>query len=87
MDTPIDDPSRRCPDISKAKRLLGWEPSTPLDQGLESTVTWFRTRLGISDQKDSALPAFSEPTETERKVEKVERCEVQCRDLCRWSAL
>jgi dTDP-glucose 4,6-dehydratase/UDP-glucuronate decarboxylase len=59
MDTPIDDPSRRCPDISKAKRLLGWEPSTPLDQGLESTVTWFRTRLGISDQKDSALPAFS----------------------------
>lgn len=59
MDTPVDDPSRRCPDIAKAGRLLGWEPSTPLNQGLEMTVAWFRTRLGISDPKDSALPALS----------------------------
>jgi UDP-glucuronate decarboxylase len=37
-----DDPPRRRPDISKAKRLLGWEPRTSLREGLQKTIEWFR---------------------------------------------
>ena len=42
---PTDDPSRRRPDISKAKRLLGWEPSIPLAEGLIPTLDYFRKAL------------------------------------------
>jgi dTDP-glucose 4,6-dehydratase len=42
---PIDDPSRRCPDISKAKRLLGWEPKVGLDDGLQKTIAYFAERI------------------------------------------
>ena len=38
---PEDDPRRRRPDIGRAKRLLGWEPKVPLQQGLEATAAWF----------------------------------------------
>lgn len=38
-----DDPQRRCPDISRIKRELGWEPRVGLDEGLLRTVEWFRT--------------------------------------------
>jgi UDP-glucuronate decarboxylase len=38
---PIDDPRRRRPDITRAKKLLGWSPRTPLDVGLKATITWF----------------------------------------------
>jgi UDP-glucuronate decarboxylase len=44
---PADDPKRRCPDISKAKRLLGFTPRVPLEQGLEETCKNFRTRLAL----------------------------------------
>ena len=44
---PEDDPTRRCPDISKAKRLIGWEPVVSLGEGLSRTVAWFRERLDI----------------------------------------
>ena len=40
-----DDPRRRCPDISKARRLLGWEPKTPLEEGVKLTIEWFRKAL------------------------------------------
>jgi UDP-glucuronate decarboxylase len=39
---PVDDPIRRCPDISKAKRLLNWEPLTSLEDGLRKTIAWFK---------------------------------------------
>jgi dTDP-glucose 4,6-dehydratase len=42
---PKDDPKQRRPDISKARRVLDWEPSVPLQQGMEETVAWFRERL------------------------------------------
>ena len=42
---PTDDPRQRCPDISLAKQLLGWEPVTPLQQGLVKTVDYFRSYL------------------------------------------
>ena len=39
---PQDDPKRRCPDISKAKRLLNWEPKVELEEGLEKTLAYFK---------------------------------------------
>ncbi len=39
---PEDDPKRRRPDITKAKRVLGWEPVVPLDEGLRETIEYFR---------------------------------------------
>jgi dTDP-glucose 4,6-dehydratase len=38
---PLDDPRRRCPDISRARETLGWEPRTPAIEGLEKTLAWF----------------------------------------------
>lgn len=45
---PEDDPRRRCPDITKAKILLGWTPTTGLEEGLKKTIEDFRNRLLIS---------------------------------------
>ena len=42
---PQDDPKQRRPDISRAKTLLGWEPTVPLKEGLGRTVTYFRDLL------------------------------------------
>jgi len=40
-----DDPHTRRPDISKARRLLGWSPRVGLGEGLAETIGWFRTRV------------------------------------------
>jgi len=40
-----DDPSRRCPDITKAKRLLQWQPTVSVEEGLSKTIAWFRQIL------------------------------------------
>jgi UDP-glucuronate decarboxylase len=42
---PSDDPVRRRPDITRAKELLGWEPSIPLSEGLPRTVEYFKSEL------------------------------------------
>lgn len=39
---PADDPVRRCPDISRAGRLLDWRPLVPAGEGLARTIAWFR---------------------------------------------
>ena len=39
---PGDDPTRRCPDIAKANKLLQWQPHTPLKDGLTATWEWFQ---------------------------------------------
>ena len=39
---PIDDPVRRCPDITKAKKILNWKPTTSLEDGLKKTIAWFK---------------------------------------------
>ena len=46
VDRPVDDPTVRQPDITRARELLGWEPKVPLEEALERTVRWFRTALG-----------------------------------------
>jgi UDP-glucuronate decarboxylase len=46
---PQDDPRRRRPDITKAKSLLGWEPTIPLQEGLKLTIEDFRNRVGSSE--------------------------------------
>jgi UDP-glucuronate decarboxylase len=38
---PVDDPVQRCPDISRAKSILGWEPKVPLETGLSHTIAFF----------------------------------------------
>jgi dTDP-glucose 4,6-dehydratase len=42
---PQDDPARRCPDITKARALLGWEPKVPLREGLQKSLAYFQSCL------------------------------------------
>jgi dTDP-glucose 4,6-dehydratase len=41
---PEDDPRQRKPDISKAKKILNWEPKTGIEEGLQSTIDWFKEK-------------------------------------------
>ena len=45
MDLPVDDPRQRCPDITLARTVLGWEPTVQLAEGLAITADYFRQRL------------------------------------------
>ena len=45
---PQDDPKQRRPDTTNAQRVLGWDPHTKLDEGLQQTIGWFRTAHEIS---------------------------------------
>jgi dTDP-glucose 4,6-dehydratase len=51
---PQDDPKLRRPDITKAKRILGWEPKVSLDEGLAPTIEYFKARV-----RDGQLEAVS----------------------------
>lgn len=42
---PEDDPTRRCPDIGRAKELLDWEPVVSLSEGLTKTIAYFKTKV------------------------------------------
>jgi dTDP-glucose 4,6-dehydratase len=46
LDLPEDDPTRRCPDITKAKTLLGWEPRVTLEEGLAKSLDFFKSKVG-----------------------------------------
>jgi dTDP-glucose 4,6-dehydratase len=55
VDLPVDDPTRRRPDITKARTLLGWEPKVQLKEGLEKSLDYFRSKLGnIADAAPSS---------------------------------
>jgi dTDP-glucose 4,6-dehydratase len=45
-DLPVDDPHVRCPDISRAKTILGWKPEVGVDHGLQLTIDYFRKVTG-----------------------------------------
>ncbi|HEY2646765.1 MAG TPA: UDP-glucuronic acid decarboxylase family protein [Candidatus Acidoferrales bacterium] len=47
---PQDDPKQRCPDISKARRILGWEPKVYLKEGLELTLDAFKKQFTEAQQ-------------------------------------
>lgn len=53
---PRDDPTQRCPDITLARDKLGWQPSTPLREGLGRTIDYFRQRMR---QRPMALSAVA----------------------------
>ena len=49
---PKDDPMRRKPDISKAKKLLGWKPKVELEEGLRMMIEWFKEKESEKDKWD-----------------------------------
>jgi dTDP-glucose 4,6-dehydratase len=44
---PVDDPRVRQPDISRAKRLLGWQPKVDFESGVRETIGYFKQKLGV----------------------------------------
>jgi UDP-glucuronate decarboxylase len=58
---PVDDPRRRRPDITRAGKLLGWSPRTPLETGLKATITWFAGEMERS-REPARMPARSSRT-------------------------
>ncbi|RME02554.1 MAG: SDR family oxidoreductase [Deltaproteobacteria bacterium] len=44
-DLPVDDPKQRRPDIGRARKILGWEPKIPIEEGLRRTIEHFRKAL------------------------------------------
>ena len=46
---PQDDPKQRCPDITKARRILKWEPKVDLEDGLRRTYEYFRSQVAAAD--------------------------------------
>ena len=46
LPAPVDDPMQRKPDLTKARTLLGWEPTVQLREGIERTAEYFASRLG-----------------------------------------
>jgi UDP-glucuronate decarboxylase len=52
---PVDDPTQRCPNITMAKEVLGWEPKVALDNGLKRTIAYFDGLLRESQKHDATL--------------------------------
>ena len=47
---PKDDPKRRCPDMSKLEKLVGWKPRIEFEDGLRRTITWFSRKAALIDK-------------------------------------
>jgi UDP-glucuronate decarboxylase len=52
---PIDDPVQRCPDIARARNLLGWEPRVALETGLRNTIAYFDRLLTENGDKPAPM--------------------------------
>lgn len=57
---PKDDPVRRCPDITRARNLLSWEPIVPLGEGLARTVKYFQNAALLHQAGEVAFPFGSD---------------------------
>ncbi|PXX68922.1 dTDP-glucose 4,6-dehydratase [Nocardia tenerifensis] len=55
VDGAVDDPQRRCPDISLARRELGWQPTVDRAEGLRRTIEWFAARSPGARREATAL--------------------------------
>jgi UDP-glucuronate decarboxylase len=64
---PQDDPRQRCPDISRARDVLGWQPKVPLEVGLRRTIDAFRERL--EREHLTAMPLLARSMEPARPGE------------------
>jgi len=51
---PTDDPQVRQPDITRARTLLGWEPKVPLEQGLTSTIDYFKAKMALQESRGAS---------------------------------
>jgi UDP-glucuronate decarboxylase len=56
---PVDDPVQRCPDISRARDVLDWEPRVPLETGLGRTIAYFDRLLSEAGEKKTAILRLS----------------------------
>ena len=54
---PVDDPVQRCPDITQATAVLGWQPKTDLKEGLARTIEYFDKLLTESRELEPAAPS------------------------------
>jgi dTDP-glucose 4,6-dehydratase len=63
MPLPSDDPKLRCPDISKAQRVLGWTPRVALNEGLTATIDYFRGK-----EESGVSPAVLQRPRTDQVV-------------------
>ncbi len=58
---PADDPLQRCPDITRARTLLGWEPRVPLEEGLMRATEYFRKRIAQDGPAPAVTPMRPSP--------------------------
>ncbi|HYR85366.1 MAG TPA: UDP-glucuronic acid decarboxylase family protein [Terriglobia bacterium] len=54
-DLPVDDPHVRCPDITRAKKILGWQPRVGIDEGLGLTIEYFKKMGQVQDNASRVL--------------------------------
>lgn len=52
---PQDDPRQRKPNIERAKRILGWVPKVSLNEGLSTTIEWYRERLAVDKEAEAPV--------------------------------
>ena len=55
IERPTDDPSLRRPDITLARELLDWKPTTPFEDGLKRTIAWFREQLEMPSKQSRKI--------------------------------
>ena len=56
---PVDDPTRRQPDIARAQQSLGWAPKVPLREGLARTIAYFDDELRRAGRRRTAAPLIA----------------------------
>jgi len=65
---PVDDPKVRQPDITRAKKLLGWWPKVDFESGIRETIVYFRDKLGFRRSKAFSADFAGNPTSSEALV-------------------